>query len=246
MQLAATCTSPLFAPGSQIGTGRPSTRVASHLLVHSRVNRQASPVGKRLKAARSTIVGGILFLLPLILIIFLLSKALKLIERLSQPIVDVVGVRTVGGIAVATFVAIAALLLISFLTGMLARTRLGQAAYSSLESSILGILPQWRMARGFVESFGAEKASDVDVVLVPADAGWCLALVLEKPAGDWWTVFIPGAPHWTSGSIAYARSEQVHRTGLTFAETIMLIRRCGVGSRPVHDLLASLEHKKAL
>ena len=195
---------------------------------------------------RTTILGGILFLLPLILIIFLLSKALNLIERLSQPIVDAVGVRTVGGVAVVTFVAIAALLLISFLTGMLARTRLGQAAYSSLESSILGILPQWRMARGLVESFGAEKTSDVEIVLVPSDAGWCLALVLEKPAGDWWTVFIPGAPQWTSGSISYAHSEQVHQTGLTFAETIMLIRRCGVGSRPVHELLSSLEQRKAL
>lgn len=195
---------------------------------------------------RTTIVGGILFLLPLILIVFLLSKALNLIEKLSQPMVDAVGVRTVGGVAVATFVAIATLLLVSFLMGLVARTRLGQAAYSSLESSILGILPQWRMARGFVESFGTEQPSDVEVVLVPSDAGWCLGLVLEKAEGEWWTVFIPGAPQWTSGSISYARSHEVHHTGLTFAETIMLIRRCGLGSRRVHDLLASLEQKNAL
>lgn len=214
--------------------------------MHARGQSQTSHISKRLGTIRTTIISGILFLLPLILIIFLLSKALKLIERLSQPIVDAVGVTSVGGVAAATLVAIAALLLISFVTGLLARTRLGQAAYSTIESSVIGILPQWRMARGFVESFGTEKGSDVEVVLVPSDAGWCLGLVLEKPAGDWWTVFIPNAPQWTSGFISYARSEQVHETGLTFAEVILLIRRCGVGSQRVHDLLASLERKKSL
>jgi len=200
----------------------------------------------KLKGIRTTIAGGMLFLLPLILIIILLSKGLKIAERLSQPVVNAIGVKTVGGVAFGTLVAIAAMILISFFAGLLARTRLGQAAYSRLESSILAILPQWRMARGFVQSFDSESSSDVEVVLVPTDAGWCLGFVLEKPAGDWWPVFIPGAPQWTSGSVSYARSEQVHHTGLSAAEAILLMRRCGVGSANIQELLASLEEKQAL
>lgn len=203
-------------------------------------------MANRLQAIRTTVAGGVLFLVPLVLILFLLSKALKVAERLSQPVVNAIGVKTVGGVALGTLVAIATLILVSFVAGLAARTRLGRAAYSTLENSILGILPQWRMARGLVESFGGEKASDVEVVLVPTDAGWCMGFVLEKPPGDWWTVFIPGAPQWTSGSISYARSEQVHQTGLTAAEAILLIRRCGVGSARVQELLASLERDKAI
>lgn len=200
----------------------------------------------KLQGIRTTIAGGALFLLPLILIVVLLSKGLKIAERLSQPLVNAIGVRTVGGIALGTVVAIAAMVAISFLAGLLARTRLGQATYSRLEASILAILPQWRMARGFVQSFDSKKSSDIDVVLVPTDAGWCLGFVLEKPAGDWWPVFIPGAPQWTSGSVSYARSEQVHHTGLSAAEAILLMRRCGVGSSNIQELLASLEAQHAL
>ena len=201
---------------------------------------------KKLEALKTTVVGGVLFLLPLILILFLLSKALKVAERVSRPVVGAIGEKTVGGVTLGTMIAIAAMVLASFLAGLAARTRFGQAVYSTLEKSILRILPQWRMARGLVESFGADKGSPVEVVLVPTDAGWCLGFVLEKPPGDWWSVFIPGAPQWTSGSISYARSEQVHQTGLTAAEAILLVRRCGVGSTRIQELLASLEQKHVL
>jgi len=200
----------------------------------------------KLQAIRTTVAGGILFLLPLILILFLLSKALKVAERVSQPVVNAIGVPSVGGVAVGTIVAIAAMFLISFVAGLLARTRLGRAAYSTLENSILGVLPQWRIARGLVASLDTERSSEVDVVLVPTDAGWCLGFVLEKSAGDWWTVFIPGAPQWTSGQVSYAHSDQVHATDLSAAQAILLLRRCGSGSEGIRTLLTSLQEKNAL
>jgi uncharacterized membrane protein len=187
-----------------------------------------------------------LFLLPLILVVWLLSKALKVIERLSDPLVNATGLHTVGGIAVGTVLAVAILVLVSYFAGLAAHTRLGQAAFSTFENSVLGVLPQWRMARGLIESFEHDKVSQVEVVLVPTDAGWGVGFVLEKPDDDWWTVFIPGAPQWTSGSVSYAPSGKVHRTNLTFAQAIILLRRYGTGSAEVHALLASLKQKQLL
>ena len=186
-----------------------------------------------------------MFLLPLILILFLLNKALDVARKLAQPIVNAIGIQTVGGVALGTIIAIGAIVVVSFLAGLIARTRLGQATYSSLENSILGVLPQWRMARGLIESLGTEQSS-AEVVLVPTDAGWCMGFVLEKSSGGWWTVFIPGAPQWTSGSISYAHSDDVHPTGMPFAEAVLLMRRCGAGSAKVQELLASLMEKNAL
>jgi uncharacterized membrane protein len=189
---------------------------------------------------RSTLVGGVLFLLPLILIAWLLSKALKVVERLSDPVVNATGLHTVGGVAVGTVISIAILVLLSYFAGLLARTRFGQATFSSFEHSILSVLPQWRMARGLIESFDHEETSQTEVVLVPTDAGWGLGFVLEKPDVDWWTVYIPGAPQWTSGSISYAHSKHVRQTGLTFAQAIILLRRYGTGSAQIHALLAEV------
>jgi uncharacterized membrane protein len=200
----------------------------------------------KLQAAKTTVAGGIIFLLPLVLMLFLLGKALKFAEQLSQPIVNLIGVRAVGGVGLRTIVAIVGLILVSFLAGLIARTRLGRVAFNAVENSVLGILPQWRIARGLVASLDPERAAEVEVVLVPTDAGWCMGFVLEKPAGDWWPVFIPGAPQWTSGSVSYAHSDQVHPTGLSSAQAIMLLRRCGAGSGDIQSLLASLEDEEAL
>ncbi|HYX46588.1 MAG TPA: hypothetical protein VE820_07190, partial [Sphingomicrobium sp.] len=74
----------------------------------------------------------------------------------------------------------------------------------------------------------------------------CLGFALEKPIGQWWSVFIPGAPQWTSGQVSYAHSDQVHPTDLTPTQAILLLRRCGAGSASVQALLASLQQKKLL
>ena len=190
-----------------------------------------------------TIVGGILFLLPIVLIVWLLGKALGFARRLSDPVVEAAGVNSVAGVATGTIVAIVFLVLVAFAAGLLARTRLGQSAFSRLEDSVLSLIPQWRMARGLIESFETETRSEMEVVLVPTDAGWCLGFVLEKPEGEWWTVFVPGSPQWTSGAVAFAHAEQVKPSGLTPAQAMLLMRRCGAGSTDIRALLASLQEK---
>jgi len=195
---------------------------------------------------KTTIVGGVLFLLPIALVLFLLGKALSIAKDLSEPVVEAAGVTSVAGVAAGTLVAIAFLVLISFVAGLLARTRIGQLTFTRMENSILSVLPQWRMAKGFIQSFETDTQSDIEVVMVPTDAGWCLAFVLEKPEGEWWSVFIPGATQWTSGAVAFARAEQVKPAGLTTAEAILLMRRCGAGSARIRALLATLEERNAL
>jgi uncharacterized membrane protein len=195
---------------------------------------------------RTTLAGGILFLIPIILIILLLGKALSFAKQLSNPLVEAAGVTSVAGIALGTLLAILFLVLVSFAAGFIARTRLGQMTLSRMENSILSLIPHWRMAKGLVASFETDSQSEMDVVLVPTDAGWCIALVLEKPDGDWWSVFVPGAPHWTSGMVAFAHRDQVKPCGLSAAEAILLMRRCGSGSAKIRQLLSSLEGQGSL
>lgn len=195
---------------------------------------------------KSTLLGGLLFLLPIVLIVWLLGKALGFARRISQPAVEAAGVESVAGVATGTIIAILALMAFSFAAGMIARTRLGQSTFTKMENSVLSLFPQWRMTRALIESFETGGRSEMEVVLVPTDAGWCMGFVMEKPEGDWWTIFVPGSPQWTSGAVAFAQSDQVKQTGLTPAQAILLMRRCGAGSAEIRELLAGLEEKGAL
>src|SRR5688572_32424348 len=90
---------------------------------------------------KSTLLGGILFLLPIVLIAWLLGKALGFAKRLSDPVVTAAGVDSVAGVATGTVVSILALMLLAFAAGTVARTRMGQATFSKLESSVLSLFP---------------------------------------------------------------------------------------------------------
>src|SRR5262245_58211879 len=83
---------------------------------------------------RATLVGGLLFLLPIILVVWLLGKALGFAKRLADPMVQAAGVSSVAGVATGTLVAILGLVLVCFAAGLLARTRLGQASFSMMEN----------------------------------------------------------------------------------------------------------------
>jgi uncharacterized membrane protein len=209
-------------------------------------NHEPDPPNPKTGPFKTTLLGGLLFLLPIVLILFLLAKALGVARRVSDPVVDAAGVTSVAGVAAGTIAAILVLVLVSFTAGLLARTRIGQATFARMESSLLSVLPQWRMARGLIESLESGTHSETEVVLVPTDAGWCLAFVLEKPEGEWWTVFAPGAPQWTSGAVAFAHADQVKPAGLTLAQAVLVLRRCGAGSANVRALLASLHAKGEL
>jgi uncharacterized membrane protein len=195
---------------------------------------------------KTTVLGGVLFLLPIVLIIFLLGKALGFAKRLSDPLVQAAGISSIAGVATGTVMAVAMMVLISFAAGLLAHTRLGHATFARLENSVLSFFPQWRMARGLIESFETGTQTELEVVLVPTDAGWCLGFVLEKPEADWWTVFVPGSPQWTSGSVSFVHVDQVQPTGLTPAQAMMLLRRCGGGSGNIRALLGTLQERGAL
>src|SRR4030095_9529920 len=101
--------------------------------------------------------------------------------------------------------------------------------------SVSATLPQFSLIQGVANTIGAEGEdgpTTMPVVLVPTDAGWALGLLLEAE-GDWHAVFLPGAPQMSSGSVAYAHTDQILRTELTLKQLWMVMRARGKGSSDV-------------
>ena len=67
-----------------------------------------------LRFLKTTVLGGILFLVPIIIFIAIIGKALKITNKLATPIAGLLGVDAIAGIAVAQLLAIGILVLICF------------------------------------------------------------------------------------------------------------------------------------
>jgi uncharacterized membrane protein len=184
---------------------------------------------QRINTVTTTIIGGAVFLVPLVVVIFFGSKLLSFMEGLLQPIEARTGDLAFGGIAFTTVLALLLILLACYLFGLLGRTRQGRGVLQWAQKGVAMVLPSFGMYNELLNEIGGEGAN-ASVVMVPTDAGWTLAISFEAQGEGPRLVFIPGAPQWTEGSIALAPPENVRPTDLTVVELIALLRRCGRAS----------------
>jgi uncharacterized membrane protein len=178
-----------------------------------------------------TIVGGIVFMVQMILLLLVLRHAMDIASRIGGPIAALFPQHRIAGVAVATIVAALLLLLLSFLAGLFARTRLGRGLARWLEDSLLGNLPQYRMMKTMAEGLAqVEDARNLRPALVGIEGGWQLGYILEPVCPGWIAVFLPQAPTPMSGNVMYLPEERVQPLDMSMGEAVLLVKRLGVGS----------------
>jgi uncharacterized membrane protein len=180
---------------------------------------------------KTTIVGGLLFLVPVILLIAILGHAMRMLSKIAAPIAAAFPAHEVAGVAIATVVAALILLLLAFLAGLVARTETGRSVMRWFEESLLGGLPQYRMMKTMAEGLAqVEDASGIKPALVSIEGGWQIGYVLEEMRTGWTAVFLPQAPTPMSGNVMYMPSDRVRPLDMPIGEAMLLVKRLGVGS----------------
>jgi uncharacterized membrane protein len=180
---------------------------------------------------KATIVGGLMFLVPVALLLLVLGKALQFAGKLSQPLAAVLPFSHVGGVGAGTIIAVAILVLIAFLAGLVSRTRLGQRITHWFEESILGALPQYRMVKSLAEGLTQiESGAGMRPVLMRGDEGWMLGYQMEELPNGWRVIFLPASPTPMSGNVIYAEAARVQTLDVSMSEAMQLVKRLGIGS----------------
>ena len=196
---------------------------------------------KLLDHIRMTVIGGLLFLVPLMIIYFVFDKAIDIISPVTHPLMIRLGLERVLGFPGRIVVGLAGLAVLAFLIGVFARTQKGQALLRWLQQGIAIALPQFAMFQTFASSLDKNNETKMPVVVVATDAGWQLGILLAEPEHGWYPVFLPGSPQLTSGSISYAQREFIHDIDLTTGELWSILRSRGGFSAKVCKKLAELQ-----
>ncbi len=180
---------------------------------------------------KTTLVGGLLFLVPVVLVIVVMRHAMQFADKLAEPLAGVLPVSHVGGIGVATLIAIAILFVIAFLAGLLSRTGPGQRVTTWFEESILGGLPQYRMVKSLADGLTQlENSTGLQPVLMRGDEGWMLGYQMEELPDGWRVVFLPASPTPMSGNVMYVEASRVQVLDLSMRDAMQLVKRLGLGS----------------
>ena len=60
---------------------------------------------------KSTVIGGVVFLVPIVILVVVLAKAFEIMKALAAPLANTMPIDTVGGFAVANLITIAFIVL---------------------------------------------------------------------------------------------------------------------------------------
>jgi uncharacterized membrane protein len=159
---------------------------------------------------RTTLVGGLLVVVPVYLTALLLMKTvvglLAIVAPVTSAIPDTVYLRNAAAIAI--------LVLLCFVAGLVVRTRPGQRAMLALDRNVLEKVPGYNLLRSLT---GRVEA------LVPA------FLVEELDDGSC-TVFVPAVPTPAAGSLYIMPRERVHLVDVPFTTAVSVITHWGTGA----------------
>jgi uncharacterized membrane protein len=180
---------------------------------------------------KTTVVGGLLFLLPVVLILFFLGYALGLMTTVFQWFSTSLQLGRLGTVGV-VILALLVLVLVSFVGGIVATTEAGGRFTVWLENTLLGAVPQYQLLKGMAQGLAhIESASNAKPVLVSIDGGWQIGYQLEPLENGWVTVFLPQAPKAALGYIMYFAADRVRPLGITIVQAMGIVTSFGVGSR---------------
>jgi len=184
-----------------------------------------------LKIVKATFLGGIIFLVPLVVLLIVLEKGYGIVQKTTLPLVSALPKVSVLGLALQELVGLLIIILICLVAGLLARTAAAEKVVQKLEDGILSFVPGYSFMKSMNENIlGLESKDDLKVILVPTDAGLQFAFLIEPVSGDKFTVFIPDAPNPWSGSVVFVDKKDITEIDITQKQALACIRKLGYGS----------------
>ncbi|MDN6859371.1 hypothetical protein QO207_22485 [Pseudomonas sp. CAN2814] len=181
---------------------------------------------------KTTIAGGLLFILPLVLLFILIEKAIHLLSGPLQKVLPIFEGFSIAGATSVTVAAVFLLLLFCFLAGLLARTAVASRALQALEDKLLGNLPGYQLLKDATARFtGMENIEGARVVMVIQESGYRFGLSLEA-RGDWLLVYMPdgGPAGGTAGEVQTLTADAVVMTDIPWLSLLACLRRGGRGA----------------
>jgi uncharacterized membrane protein len=187
---------------------------------------------------RTTILGAIIFLLPAAILSILFnvfSGIYNLIKEPLDPLAALCPFQTLGGVSIAALMAVALIISMFFLTGLVIRTAWAQRTLARVDSYSLVNVPFYAFFRSlFFEMAGRQYEAGLDYALAWIEECWQPAVVMEELENGWLVVFVPRVPNVFSGALLYMPPDRVKRIEATSTEVLKAMARFGVGS---HALL---------
>ena len=190
---------------------------------------------------KTTVMGGLFVLLPILLFYLLLAELLEVMVALATPIAELFPKGTFERIHAPVLVAVVLIIGVSFLLGLALRSMTLRRVGLWTERSILDRLPLYGAVKRLSRGLGGAKADAAfrTAVLDSADGEREIVYVIEDHGDGQLTVLVPWAPASFAGSVKIIGSDRIEMLDASLGNVSRALSHWGVG---VCELLTTKEN----
>jgi len=190
-------------------------------------------MGKIMSFLRTTALGGLLVLLPLVLLYLLFAEILGLVVALATPIADLFPKQMMERVHFPELVALVLIFGVSFLLGLAVRLEAGRNLGRWIERNTLQRLPLYNTLKSLTESMlDMERSGSFRPALLGSPEGDReIAYLVEEHEDGMATVLLPWAPTPMAGSVKIVRRDRLEILDVGFADVTRVLSHWGVGVR---------------
>jgi uncharacterized membrane protein len=176
---------------------------------------------------KTTLIGGLLVVLPIYLSILLLAKTLSGILALLSPVTAAIP----AGAQFKQVLALLIVLAVCMVAGLVVRTSAGLRAKNALERSVLEKIPGYSLVRGLASRLGGDESEGTfQPALVEIEDALAPGFIIEELEDGRYTVLVPSVPTPAAGSLFILPRERVHPLDVPFTQAVKVISKWGAGA----------------
>jgi uncharacterized membrane protein len=178
---------------------------------------------------KTTAIGGLFFLLPLIVLGALVGQIAPIIWTIATGLHQILPFKTPAGIAFLFLLAVAIIVLLCFAAGLLARRSIGKRLSEGFEKKLILLFPRYAILKEQMAGSigGREIKPNWKPVAVKFYDSVGIGFQVETIDAGQVMVYLPGAPDTWSGKLAVVQSDRVKKLDLDFGQTISIFEKIG-------------------
>lgn len=189
---------------------------------------------KLLAFFKTTILGGIFVMLPIVLIFLAFAEAYDMLVLVSTSITDLLFPGHVTESWISILTALGLLVLISFVLGLVMLSGIGPRTVNLIERLILNRIPGYNAIKNLTTSFaGSQENSSFKPGLLVSASSKEFIYIVEEYDDTSYTIMQPWSPTPFVGSIKIVPRDRVESLDINMGKLTEVLGQWGVGSRDI-------------
>ena len=184
-----------------------------------------------MQAIKRTVIGGLVFLLPIMVVILILEQAIDFAMLVAEPLSDII-LLDMPGVILANLLAAGLVVCVCYIAGLIATSASVRALSERGDSFFNENLPGYMFVKMFIGSIMGpeEMEKDFEPIVYEVQNVKRIGFEVERSEDGWVTVFLPHTPVPWSGITMIVAAENVTRLDVKNFDALGPLSRLGKGS----------------